>query len=96
MNHIQGIDRFQMTFSSLEHTLPKENPVRVIDAFIDKLDLDLLGLITEPNKPEQETKQLIPHLNEKPSFVSLFLNPTSMNTSMVSIAPVDSERTIFI
>jgi len=68
MNHIQGIDRFQVTFSSLEEAIPKDNPVRVIDAFIDKLDLDLLGFVAKPNKSEQEPKQPNPHLDGRPSF----------------------------
>lgn len=67
MNHIQGIDRFQVTFSCLEGAIPKDNPVRVIDAFIDKLDLELLGFISKPTDEEQ-TKKHNPYLDGRPSF----------------------------
>lgn len=33
MQHIQGISRSQLHFSSLEDTISHENPVRFIDAF---------------------------------------------------------------
>jgi transposase len=69
MNHIQGIDRFQITFSSLDEQIEKENPVRIIDAFIDKLDLDLLGFVTKP--PKSEENQQPKHSNPsdgRPSF----------------------------
>ena len=69
MNHIQGIDRFQITFSSLDEQIDKENPVRIIDAFIDKLDLNLLGFVTKP--PKTEENQQPKHSNPsdgKPSF----------------------------
>ncbi|TVQ42155.1 MAG: transposase [Saprospirales bacterium] len=70
MNHIQGIDRFQITFSSLDEQICKDNPVRVIDAFIEKLDLGLLGFISKPPKPneEQQPKQHNPYLDGRPSF----------------------------
>ncbi|MFN3640682.1 MAG: hypothetical protein ACK4UK_07165 [Flavobacterium sp.] len=48
MHHILGIDRFQLTSSCLEDAIPNDNPVRVIDAFIDKLELELLGFISKP------------------------------------------------
>ncbi|MCH7403919.1 hypothetical protein ACFOUP_16235 [Belliella kenyensis] len=67
MKHILGIYRFQATFSSLEDTIPKENPVRVIDAFINKLDLDLLGFISRTTDEEQ-TKKHNPYLDGRPSF----------------------------
>ena len=69
MNHIQGIDRFQITFSSLDEQIDKENPVRIIDAFIDKLDLDLLGFVHKPPKDQecQQPKSPIPS-DGRPSF----------------------------
>lgn len=36
-------DRFQMSFSSLEETIAQANPVRFIDAFVDKSELDKVG-----------------------------------------------------
>lgn len=69
MNHIQGIDRFQITFSFLDEQIEKENPVRIIDAFIDKLGLDLLGF---GNKPLKSDPALQPKLSNpsdgRPSF----------------------------
>ncbi len=57
MYHIQGIDRFQITFSSLDEQIDKQNPVRIIDAFIEKLDLDLLGFVNKPLKSGENQKQ---------------------------------------
>lgn len=39
-----GIDRLQITFSSLEDGIAADNEVRFIDAFVDKLDLKQLGV----------------------------------------------------
>ena len=66
MNHIQGIDRFQITFSSLDEQIDKDNPVRIIDAFIDKLDLDLLGFVNKPIK--SESRQPANPNDGRPSF----------------------------
>ena len=43
--HIKGLSRFQATLfpEMLEDFVSKENPVRVIDVFVDGLDLDHLG-----------------------------------------------------
>ncbi|GHB27696.1 transposase [Mongoliitalea lutea] len=68
MHHIQGIDRFQLTFSCLEDAIPNDNPVRVIDAFIDKLDLELLGFSYKPTDEEAQSKKHNPYLDGRPSF----------------------------
>jgi radical SAM protein with 4Fe4S-binding SPASM domain len=69
MNHIQGIDRFQMTFSSLDDFVDKDNPVRIIDAFIDRLDLDLLGFGGKAPKPEDcKSQKVADPLDGRPSF----------------------------
>ena len=39
----QGIDRHQVTMQSLDSMIDPENPVRVIDAFVNSLDLKELG-----------------------------------------------------
>lgn len=39
-----GVDRHQMSFSSLEDKISVDNEVRFIDAFVDKLDLKQLGV----------------------------------------------------
>lgn len=52
MNRIQGISRHQIEFSCLEDAISLENPVRVVDAFVDKLDLNQLGFIVKEIKSE--------------------------------------------
>lgn len=42
MNHILGKNRQQINFASLEDFITPENPIRFIDAFVDKLDLEKL------------------------------------------------------
>lgn len=44
MPSIIGVDRDQITFSSLESHIKNDNEVRFIDAFVDKLDLKQLGI----------------------------------------------------
>jgi transposase len=39
---VEGIDR-SCCFRSVEDWIDGDNPVRVIDAFVDKLDLSVLG-----------------------------------------------------
>lgn len=41
---INGFDRCQITFMSLEDSIAADNEVRFIDAFVDKLDLKQLGV----------------------------------------------------
>ena len=41
--HRIGIDRNQFQFSCLEDLIAEDNPVRVIDAFVDILDFKALG-----------------------------------------------------
>ena len=43
MQFIQGQHRQQTYFSTLEDQVSADNPVRLIDAFIDKLDLQKSG-----------------------------------------------------
>jgi transposase len=53
MRYIQGQSRSQLSLipDCLEDYIKEENPVRVIDAFVDSLDLDLAGFIrTSPGK----------------------------------------------
>ena len=44
MPQIQGINREQITFSNLESQIAKDNEIRFIDAFVDKLVLKQLGI----------------------------------------------------
>ena len=45
MNHIISYKRHQTAISCLEDFFEKDNPVRFVDAFVDKLDLHELGFI---------------------------------------------------
>ena len=52
MEFIQGNNRQQSYFSTLEDQVSPDNPVRLMDAFIDKLDLAKLGFTSTVHKPE--------------------------------------------
>ena len=43
MAFMQGIDRQQITMQSLDSMIDQENPVRIIDAFVNSLNLKALG-----------------------------------------------------
>ncbi len=63
MQHITGIPRNQMVFSSLEDTILPDNPVRFIDAFVAALSLEALGFsvktIKTEGRPSFDTKILL-------------------------------------
>lgn len=52
MQFIQGSNRNQTYFATLEDLVSPDNPVRLIDAFIDKLDLQRLGFSNTVHKSE--------------------------------------------
>ncbi len=52
MQFITGNNRQQTYFSTLEEQVAADNPVRLIDAFIDKLDLQKLGFTNTVHKSE--------------------------------------------
>ena len=52
MQFITGNNRQQTYFSTLEEQVAADNPVRLIDAFIDKLDLQKLGFTNPVHKSE--------------------------------------------
>ncbi len=43
MNFIESMNRSQLAFGSLDDLVSVDNPVRLIDAFADNLDLKGLG-----------------------------------------------------
>ena len=59
MNTIQGIPRHQMQFTSLDDFIGTENAVRIIDAFVEKLDLVKLGILST-NATKQQPKKSNP------------------------------------
>ena len=52
MQHITGISRQQMHFSSLEDAISLDNQVRFIDAFVESIDLIKLGFSVQNLKKE--------------------------------------------
>ncbi len=52
MQFIQGTSRNQTCFATLDGQVSADNPVRLIDAFIDKLDLQQLGFSNTVHKSE--------------------------------------------
>lgn len=52
MQFIQGADRHQTYFATMDDHIPADNPVRLIDAFIDKLELQKLGFSATVHKSE--------------------------------------------
>ncbi|MGK2863329.1 MAG: transposase [Chitinophagaceae bacterium] len=51
-NYIEGTNRHQSYFSTLEEQVSTDNAVRLIDAFIEKLDLEKLGFSKIIHKSE--------------------------------------------
>ena len=52
MQHISGISREQIRFTSIEDFISTENPVRFIDSFVHALDLNKLGFSVQTLKKE--------------------------------------------
>jgi hypothetical protein len=52
MQHIIGISRQQVRFSSLEDTISPDNQVRFIDAFVESIDLSKLGFAVKRSRPK--------------------------------------------
>ena len=52
MQFIQGTTRNQTYFSTLDDQVSADNPVRLIDAFVDKLELQRLGFTNTTHKSE--------------------------------------------
>ncbi len=65
MGHIQGLARNQLTLfpDSLDDFISAENPVRFLDAFVDTLDVELLGfehaIAKETGRPPYHTAVLL-------------------------------------
>ena len=52
MQHITGIARNQMVFTSLEDSISEDNSVRFVDAFVENIDLKALGFELQMLKTE--------------------------------------------
>ena len=67
MQHITGISRQQMRFSSLEDTISPDNQVRFIDAFVEHIDISKLDFAIKALKTEGR-----PSFNSK-VFLKIYL-----------------------
>ncbi|MDI6033334.1 IS1182 family transposase [Flavobacterium sp. LB2P84] len=67
MQHITGISRHQMRFSSLEDTISPDNQVRFIDAFVELIDISKLDFAVKTLKTEGR-----PSFNSK-VFLKMYL-----------------------
>ena len=67
MQHITGISRQQVRFSSLEDTISPDNQVRFIDAFVEYVDLSKPGFAVKTLKTEGR-----PSFNSK-VFLKIYL-----------------------
>lgn len=67
MQHISGISRHQMRFSSLEETINTNNQVRFVDAFVEHIDLSEVGFAVKTLKTEGR-----PSFNSK-VFLKMYL-----------------------
>jgi transposase len=52
MKIIQGISRQQIQFTSLDDMLSADNPVRILDAFVEKLELSKIGIEQHSTKQQ--------------------------------------------
>lgn len=63
MNYKQGISREQISMMSLECLIAKDNPVRVIDLFVEQLDLGKLGFskttLNKEGRPSYEGRHML-------------------------------------
>ena len=67
MEYIRPTNRNQLEFYCLEETLDAEHPARFIEAFVDKRDLQALGLV-----PKSIQKEVRPAFDPK-VFLKLYL-----------------------
>jgi transposase len=56
MKIIHGISRQQMQFTSLDDLVAADNPVRILDAFVDKLNISKLGIEQDNTGKQQKSK----------------------------------------
>src|SRR3977135_1412378 len=63
MNFKPGISREQLSVMSLDFFIAKDNPVRVIDMFVEQIDLGQLGFgktnLSKEGRPPYEAKHLL-------------------------------------
>ena len=52
MNFVTGTSRYQTYFATLDDQVAVDNPVRLVDAFVDKLQLQKLGFTNTAHKSQ--------------------------------------------
>ncbi|MGQ0739577.1 MAG: transposase, partial [Bacteroidota bacterium] len=60
MKLIKGTSRQQMQFASLDELVAADNPVRILDAFVEKLDPIAIGLSKPGIAPQQPKSKVNP------------------------------------
>ena len=65
-----------MTFSSLEHSISFDNPIRFIDAFVEHIDLEALAFVVQTLKTEGR-----PSFDTKIKSIHLSLSSDNTNPS---------------
>jgi transposase len=73
MKIIQGTSRHQIQFSSLNDQVVADNPVRILDAFVEKLDPIAIGLSKPGIITQQGMKQPQPNPGGAPGFADKVL-----------------------
>jgi len=73
MKIIKGKSRQQIQFSSLDEFVAADNPVRILDAFVEKLELSKLGINPDKigglnNHKQEPWKAPLPNFIEKIYF----------------------------
>jgi transposase len=53
MQYITPTNRLQLSFTSLDNFISSNNPIRVIDAFVDKIELQKIGILPTSKNAEQ-------------------------------------------
>jgi hypothetical protein len=56
MNYIIPLNRYQTSFGSLDESISSDNAVRVLDAFVEKLDLKQLHRPARIRKSKRRTQ----------------------------------------
>src|SRR5215204_6023915 len=65
MKIIKGINRQQIQFNSLDEQVAVDNPVRIIDAFVDRLDMEGLGIKKLPVQQKKTNAGGAPRYDDK-------------------------------
>ena len=79
MKIIHGISRQQMQFTSLDDLIAADNPVRILDTFVEKLDLGMLGIQQIKAIQQQSTKTNPGGARSRLAAGLIFRDPSTRN-----------------